>query len=224
MRKIFLFMFLLSSFSFSFDLEIEGVEVKYVNEADEEKTLLLKRDKPNECKNVDFSPKMILSGSYANDKVPAKCKKTFVTAFGKISPIKFSERINTFGELEVLQFIEDAKSNKNMLLIDSRTEDWYIQSTIPTAVNVPYLYLKKSQYQEEFSEMLDILGVETTKNGYDFTNAKELLLFCNGVWCGQSPVSMKRLISIGYPEEKMNWYRGGIQSWLSLNLPVIKPN
>jgi len=116
-----------------------------------------------------------------------------------------------------------------MLLIDSRTEEWFIHSTIPTAVNVPYTYLKESQYPDEFNEILELFGVEKTKvektkNAYDFSSAKELLMFCNGAWCGQSPISMKILIKLGYPEEKMNWYRGGIQSWLSLNLPVIQPN
>jgi rhodanese-related sulfurtransferase len=48
-------------------------------------------------------------------------------------------------------------------------------------------------------------------------------MFCNGAWCGQSPESMKYLVEIGYPEEKMKWYRGGIQAWLSLGLPVVKP-
>jgi rhodanese-related sulfurtransferase len=34
---------------------------------------------------------------------------------------------------------------------------------------------------------------------------------------------MKQLIKYGYPEEKMKWYRGGIQSWISLGFPTIKP-
>ena len=223
MKKIFLILTMVFSLLFSFDLEVEGVEVTYTNDNDDEKTIVIKRDKPTQCKEIDFSPKMILGGSYASQEISNKCKKTFVTAVGKISPIKFSKNIDTFGELEVLKFIEDAKSNKNMLLIDSRTPEWFFQQTIPTAVNVPYTYLSKSQFAEEFDEMLEILGVKITNNSYDFTNAKELLLFCNGVWCGQSPVSMKKLMKLGYPEDKLNWYRGGIQSWLSLNLPVIQP-
>ena len=48
-------------------------------------------------------------------------------------------------------------------------------------------------------------------------------MFCNGIWCGQSPEAMKELIAIGYPQEKMKWYRGGMQSWLSLGLTTVKP-
>jgi len=111
-----------------------------------------------------------------------------------------------------------------MLLVDSRTVDWFLDQTIPSAVNLPFIHLNKGQYPDDFLDALDIIGVEVTKDGYDFSNAKELLLFCNGVWCGQSPLSMKNLIAIGYPEEKLKWYRGGIQSWLTLGLPTIKPN
>ena len=35
------------------------------------------------------------------------------------------------------------------------------------------------------------------------------------------PESMKELIAIGYPEEKLKWYRGGMQSWLSLGLTTV---
>lgn len=142
---------------------------------------------------------------------------------GKISPMKYSDKVETYGEVEVLEFIEKSKSNKNMLLIDSRTENWFYHETIPSAINVPYVYTKKSQYPDEFKEYLETFGVKEVNGKYDFTNAKELLLFCNGAWCGQSPESLKELIAIGYPEEKLKWYRGGMQSWLSLGLTTVKP-
>jgi rhodanese-related sulfurtransferase len=141
---------------------------------------------------------------------------------GKIAPIKYSDKVETFGEVEVLEFIDKAQTNKNMILVDSRTEDWFFLETIPTAINIPYLYLKQSQYPQEFKEYLEILGVKIINGKYDFKNAKTILMFCNGVWCGQSPEAMKELIAIGYPEEKLKWYRGGMQSWLSLGLTTIK--
>lgn len=206
------------------DLQNTGVEVNYTDSNDIDKSIVIKREKPENCKEVKFSPKNILGGNLVDVKVPANCKKTFITYLGKISPIKFSPNIETYGEVEVLEFIEKANDNDNMLLVDSRTVDWYLNQTIPSAINIPFIHLNKGQYPDDFLDALDTIGVEVTKDGYDFTNAKELLLFCNGVWCGQSPLSMKNLVSIGYPEEKLKWYRGGIQSWLSLGLPSIKPN
>ena len=224
MIKIILGSFVLASSIFAVDLQTNGVEITYKNGNDEDKTVTIKRDKPAECAEVKFDPKVVYGGKgQASDSVNANCKKAFVTYMGKISPIKYSEKVETYGEVEVLEFIEKAKNNKNMLLIDSRTENWFYHETIPSAINVPYVYTKKSQYPDEFSEYLEIFGVKQVDGKYDFTNAKELLLFCNGAWCGQSPESLKELIAIGYPEEKLKWYRGGMQSWLSLGLTTIKP-
>jgi rhodanese-related sulfurtransferase len=142
---------------------------------------------------------------------------------GKIAPMKFSDKVETYGEVEVLDFIEKAKNDKNMLLVDSRTENWFYHETIPSAVNIPYIYMKQSQYPDEFKEYLEMLGVKMVNGKYDFKNAKTVLMFCNGVWCGQSPEAMKALTAIGYPEEKLKWYRGGMQSWLSLGLTTVKP-
>jgi rhodanese-related sulfurtransferase len=223
MLKIILGSFVLSASLFAVDLQSEGVEVTYKNAKDEEKNIVIKREKNAECKDVAFDPKVVFGGnSQAADSVKANCKRAFVTYMGKIAPIKYSDKVETFGEVEVLEFIDKAQTNKNMILVDSRTEDWFFLETIPTAINIPYLYLKQSQYPQEFKEYLEILGVKIINGKYDFKNAKTILMFCNGVWCGQSPEAMKELVAIGYPEEKLKWYRGGMQSWLSLGLTTIK--
>ncbi len=224
MKKIIISSLLASLFLCANDLQSIGVNATYTDSNDEEKNILIKRETPKNCKTVKFSAKNILGGNLVNENVPENCKTTVIKYLGKISPIKFSPNIETYGEVEVLDFIDKAKDNENMLLVDSRTVDWFLNQTIPSAVNLPFIHLNKGQYPDDFLDALDIIGVEVTKDGYDFSNAKELLLFCNGVWCGQSPLSMKNLIAIGYPEEKLKWYRGGIQSWLTLGLPTIKPN
>ena len=224
MLKIFIGSVIVASSIFAVDLQTDGVEVKYKDTKDVTKTIVIKREKKEECKNVNFDPSAVYGGVHqAADSVDANCKRSFVTYMGKISPMKYSTNVETFGELETLQFIEKAKNDTNLLLVDSRTENWFFHETIPGAVNVPYVYLKQSQYPDEFEEYLAILGVKKVNGKYDFTNAKELLMFCNGAWCGQSPESMKYLIGIGYPESKLKWYRGGMQSWLSLGLTTVKP-
>ena len=224
MLKIFIGSVIVASSIFAVDLQTDGVEVKYKDTKDVTKTIVIKREKKEECKNVNFDPSTVYGGVHqAADSVDANCKRSFVTYMGKISPMKYSANVETFGELETLQFIEKAKNDTNLLLVDSRTENWFFHETIPGAVNVPYVYLKQSQYPDEFEEYLAILGVKKVNGKYDFTNAKELLMFCNGAWCGQSPESMKYLIEIGYPESKLKWYRGGMQSWLSLGLTTVKP-
>lgn len=224
MIKIILGSLVLTSSIFAVDLQTNGVEVEFKNSKDEQKTVVIKREKKEECKDVAFDPKVVYGGEHqASDSVSANCKRAFVTYMGKISPIKYSDKVETFGEVEVLDFIEKSKTDKNMLLVDSRTENWFYHETIPTAVNIPYIYTKKSQYPDEFEEYMEILGVTKVDGKYNFANAKTVLMFCNGAWCGQSPESMKELIAIGYPEEKLKWYRGGMQSWLSLGLTTVKP-
>ena len=224
MKKIILSSIFVSAFLGAADLQSIGVDVSYTDSNDDEKNITIKRETPDNCKNVKFNPETILGGNAVVNSVPQECKKTFITYLGKVSPIKYSPKVETYGEVEVLDFIDRSKDNENMLLVDSRTVDWYLNQTIPGAINVPFIYLNKGQYPDDFIDAIDTLGVKVTKSGYDFSEAKELLLFCNGAWCGQSPLSMKNLIAIGYPEEKLKWYRGGIQSWLSLGFPTIKPN
>ena len=221
MFKIFLGSFVIASSILAADLQTTGVEVTL----EDGKKLVVKREtKPKECETVAFDPKDVFGGAHqASASVSENCKRSFVTYFGKISPMKAAENIDTYGEVEVLDFIEKSKNNKNLLLVDTRTENWYNHETIATAVNVPYVYMKKSQYPDEFEEALETFGVEKKDGKYDFTNAKTLLMFCNAIWCGQSPEAMKELIAIGYPQEKMKWYRGGMQSWLSVGLTTIKP-
>jgi rhodanese-related sulfurtransferase len=50
------------------------------------------------------------------------------------------------------------------------------------------------------------------------------LLWCNGPWCGQSPRAIRALISLGYPAEKLYYYRGGMQMWQSLGLTTVLPS
>ena len=221
MFKIFLGSFVVASSILAADLQTTGVEVTLENG---KKSVVKREAKPKECETVAFDPKDVFGGIHqAASSVSENCKRSFVTYFGKISPMKAAENIDSYGEVEVLDFIEKSKNNKNLLLVDTRTENWYNHETIATAVNVPYVYMKKSQYPDEFEEALETFGVEKKDGKYDFTNAKTLLMFCNAIWCGQSPEAMKELIAIGYPQEKMKWYRGGMQSWLSVGLTTIKP-
>jgi len=126
--------------------------------------------------------------------------------------------VETFGELEVLDFI----SKKEGIFIDARLENWFRKSAIPTAINLPFkIFLTKSQKRDK---ALKFLGATKSKNGqWSFAEAQTILLYCNGAWCGQSPTAIKALIKLGYPKSKMKYYRGGMQSWQLLGLTTIVP-
>lgn len=224
MKKLLLPIIVISSlYGINEDIQKNGFVVKYTNNADEVKQVKIVREKNPICKSVEVTPDNLYGGNFTKEKVPSECKKSFVTSYGEISPIKIDDGIETYGELETMHFIQEATTNKQYLLVDARVEEWYMQSTIPTSYNAPYTYTSYTQYPDKFEELMQEFGVVKNGKKYDFTNAKTLLLYCNGIWCKQSSIAINNLLQVGYPPSKLKWYRGGIQSWLSLNLPVVTP-
>ncbi|MET0004577.1 MAG: rhodanese-like domain-containing protein [Candidatus Thiodiazotropha sp.] len=112
------------------------------------------------------------------------------------------------------------------LLIDARTTDWHERGTIPGSINVPFTHLNPDQGADEITleESLRLFGAKKKDKNWDFTEAKTLVLWCNGPWCGQSPTAILGLLSIGYPAEKLHYYRGGMQLWQVFGLPVVTPD
>lgn len=127
-----------------------------------------------------------------------------------IQPISPAEGVTTVGELELLEMLAGGE----VTVVDSRTPNWFEGGTIPGAVNMPYT---------EMTDRLGELGCELDFEGWDCAQAREVALFCNGVWCGQSPTAIRAMIGAGYPAERIFYYRGGMQSWRMLGLTVAAP-
>ncbi|MBU1668849.1 rhodanese-like domain-containing protein [bacterium] len=202
------------------NLQYDGVEVVTINEKGEKEEVYIEREIADICeRDVAMKAKTIWGGNYAHKDVPTACQVSFVTSVGKISPMSLHKDVETYGELEVLAYLKKMAKDNTMLFIDSRAEKWFQELTIPSAINISFLYfIDQKKYAKEFAQSLKTLGVRKTKEAYDFTKAKTILLFCNGAWCGQSPHMIKELLAIGYPAEKIKWYRGGMQSWLGLGM------
>lgn len=65
-------------------------------------------------------------------------------------------------------------------------------------------------------QTLETLGLaeEKLQSGkWDFSSAKDVVVFCNGPACDQSPRAITALLAAGYPAEKLFYYRGGMQMW-----------
>ena len=75
-------------------------------------------------------------------------------------------------------------------------------------------------------KMMNIMKEDTLKTSskWDFSLAKKVVIWCNGVWCGQSPRAIKGMLVLGYPADKIYYYRGGMQAWQSLGLTIVKGN
>ena len=143
-----------------------------------------------------------------------------------IQPGKIADGVETIGELELLDYLSRINSGDgSILVIDSRTPDWVTDGTIPGSVNIPWTTLNPDAGADPFviEDLLqEMFGVKSSEGLWDFSGAKTLVLFCNGIWCGQSPSNIKTLLRFGYPANKLKWYRGGMQNWENLGLTVIK--
>ena len=200
-------------------IHAHSVEVSYADKDGKIQKAIISRDSDLRCRDVAFDGPTFWSGEYAKVQVPEYCKKTFITSAGILSPMKMHPKIDTFGELEVLEFLEEMQDDPNMLFVDSRRTGWYDALTIPSATNIPFIYFtEKGKWEKEKQDTLKLFGVKQLIEGYDFSEAKTVLFFCNGVWCRQSPQMIEALLEIGYPPEKMKWYRGGLQSWLNVGM------
>lgn len=132
--------------------------------------------------------------------------------------------VETVAELELLDFLLTEVRQSRGLLVDARIPDWYLKGTIPGAVNIPFTVAAASADNVDLGKVLIALGsIKNPAGEWDFRNAKQLLLFCNGPWCDQSPRAIKGLLRLGYPPEKLKYYRGGMQMWQLLGLTTVKP-
>ncbi len=221
---------LLISFIYSFAnpmiLPIKGIKVEHTYSNGKKQSILIQREVAPICMDIAINVENFQSENLASTKIDEACKKTFITTKGLIQPLVLEKGIKTLAELEVLEFIEKKLKNhpENYILVDSRTTTWFNKGTIPSSVNIPYDELEYDEdFELEYERAYKHLGVKLLKNRkYDFTNAKTALFFCNGSWCAQSPRAIKQLIKIGYPKDKILWYRGGIASWAGLSLTLTK--
>jgi rhodanese-related sulfurtransferase len=133
--------------------------------------------------------------------------------------------VKTVGELEMLYYLKKiGDGDKSLLVIDSRKVDTVAAGSIPGAVNIPASRLDSTITSlPELREIMQMQFAAVYRSGYwDFSRARTLVLFCNGPWCSQSSVSIKNLLKLGYPTDKLIWYRGGMQSWEALGLTTVK--
>jgi len=177
----------------------------------------------------------VLTGGYT--KTSRKCPPFCV------QPIHVAPGVTTVGELELLDFIKTKLNNGTGVLVDARTPSWYKKGTIPGSINIPFTtFGKKSSTlvktsglaklgvtmrdeNDQGSFMDQMISIFSNGNNeeltrWDYSGAKDVLLWCNGIWCGQSPRAIRGLLSLGYPADKIFYYRGGMQAWQSLGLTV----
>ena len=142
-----------------------------------------------------------------------------------IQPSKLAPGIETIGEAEVIRYAKAmSDGDGTIVLIDSRTPDWVGRGTIPSAMNIPWTKLNPAKGADPISiaEIMEgVFNVQSNEELMDFSDSKTAVMFCNGMWCGQSPNNIQNLLKFGYPAHKIKWYRGGMQDWEILGLTTV---
>lgn len=150
-----------------------------------------------------------LTGEYAKTYRPGK----------DIQPIKMDQHIQTIGEVELLQFLRNKVNKKLGVLIDVRPKSYYKKESIPGAVNIPYEVVHDSVKMEK---ILGVLGAKRRADGtLDTSHARTVAVYCHGLWCSKSSRFIKALMDLGYPPEKLLYYRGGFQMWKILGFTTV---
>jgi rhodanese-related sulfurtransferase len=144
-----------------------------------------------------------------------------------IQPATLAPGVETIAEIEILDYLRrKSEGDDSIVVIDSRTPDWVAKGTIPGAINIPWINLDPSRGADPISigEILEgQFNARNLEGLWDFREARTLVLFCNGMWCGQSPNNIRNLLRFGYPADKIKWFRGGMQTWEILGLTTVKP-
>jgi rhodanese-related sulfurtransferase len=140
-----------------------------------------------------------------------------------IQPMQIAPGVETLGELELIGYLQRVGRDPSVLVVDTRTSDEVVSGVIPGAVNVPWNDLVPAAGAVDFvvDLRLEEFGVLGYGEALDFSQAKTLVLYCNGPWCGQTPSSIRALLDLDYPADRLKWYRGGMQAWLGLGFPII---
>lgn len=138
-----------------------------------------------------------------------------------IQATKIDPDIKNIEELEIIDFMENKVKNNTGVIIDARLKSWFELETIPSAVNIPFPIIQNAT-KEKAEKIFTLLGMKIKPDGsWDFSNAKELAIFCNGVWCEQSAHFMSGLLKYNYPKDKIAYYRSGFQGWKLLGLTTV---
>ena len=138
-----------------------------------------------------------------------------------IQPLRAAPGIETVAELELLEFLEQRVKLGTGVLVDARAPELHRLETIPSAMNIPGAILRAENPRIE--KLLTALGARKRGARWEFGDAAELLLFGNGAWSDDSRLAVLALLDLGYPADKLKYFRGGLQSWRSLGLTTVVP-
>ena len=131
---------------------------------------------------------------------------------GFIQPLVPQPGVTPVTEIDVLYALNDPST----MVIDMRDDEGPLGPTIPNSYHIPYT---------ELEDRMDELGCQQRgKSQWDCAGAFKIIAFCHGPMCVQSPAGIARIVHMGFPVNKISYYRGGMMDWEALGLTTVKGN
>lgn len=133
-----------------------------------------------------------------------------------IAPLMADADVQTVGEREVISFVADQVANGSGLLIDSRNAADRTSGFITASVNVPgKLLLPENPF---LNDIMQAMGARSFEGSLNFADTLPLMIFDDGPSTTDTPNLINSLLALGYPAEKISYYRGGMLVWTALGL------
>jgi len=161
-----------------------------------------------------------------------------------IQPMSVAPGVTTVGETEIFRFMDRELEFGKGMIVDARTPSWHKKGIIPGSVNIPFTVFEKEVDDPELVKALGMLGGEqrdgvsgiargaesvlakpdlfgagSKTDSWDFSNARDIVFWCNGPWCGQSPRAIKSLARPWLPGRQDQ-----LLSWRYVNVEDLRPD
>lgn len=149
-------------------------------------------------------------------------------------PMHLDVPVETWGELEIIDFMLSSMRDRSGVLLDIRSKKTYDAITIPGSINYFIQDMQKDVGTDKFDRklesfgarrhqgisviqkikgMLGLVDISHMTERWDFTDAQTLVVWNNSPLSNADVKAIKILLEAGYPADKLKWYRGGMASW-----------
>ena len=112
-----------------------------------------------------------------------------------IQPSSMGPGVETIGEAELIEYARRmSDGDDSIVLIDSRTPGLGGEGDDPRRDERAVDDAQSGQGADPISiagSWKTLFGVKSNEELMDFSNCKTVVLFCNGMWCGQSPNNIR---------------------------------
>jgi hypothetical protein len=135
-----------------------------------------------------------------------------------IAPDIAATGIETITENAVIAFMANDVATGTGLLIDSRDHTDRALGFLPTSANMPHSLVTPDN--PLLPEIFEALGARSLLGAYNFSDAMTLVVFDAGPTTMDAHNLINALVAEGYPNEKIKYYRGGMQVWSTLGLTI----